>query len=118
VNYDQPRQLADKTGWHYTSRNDDRIMTIGYCRDHRDEPHSTEDEARACYARYLLEQRTMLDGTIGHYNPCQYPGGCETLTNRCVIIDGLPRWLLCDDHRTAEVVAALHGPLAGDSVHS
>ena len=118
MNYDQPRQLADGSGWHYTSMNDGRIMTVGYCRDHRDAPHATEDEARACYARYLLEQRTRLDGKLGSYNPCEAPSGCQTLTNRCAVINGWPRWRLCDEHRTPEVIAELHGPLAGNSVHS
>jgi hypothetical protein len=117
VNYDQPRQL--KTGgWHFTTMNDGRIGAIGYCADHRDAPHPTEDEARACYNRYLLEQRTRLDGTLGSYNPCEAPAGCETLTNRCATVGGWTMWRLCDEHRTAEVVAELLGPLAGDSIHS
>lgn len=74
MNYDQPRQL-ESGGWHYTSQNDDRVWPVGYCADHRDAPHATEDEARACYARYLLEQRTMLDGTLGDWNPCEAPVG-------------------------------------------
>ncbi len=30
VNYYEPRQLADKSGWHMTCRNDDRIWGVGY----------------------------------------------------------------------------------------
>lgn len=117
MNYDQPRQL--KTGgWHYTSMNDGRVWAVGYCADHRGTPHATEDEARACYTRYLMEQRTQFDGTLGSYNPCEAPSGCATLTNRCAVIDGWPKWRLCDEHRTPEIVAELHGPLAGDSIHS
>ncbi len=118
MNYDQPRQLADGTGWHYTRENDGRVWAIGYCADHKDTPHATKDEARACYRNYQLEQRTQLDGTLGHYNPCEAPSHCGTLTNRCAVIDGWPRWRLCDEHRTAEVVAELYGPRAGDSAHS
>jgi hypothetical protein len=117
MNYDQPRQL-ETGGWHYTTMNDGRVGAIGYCMDHRDSPHATEDEARACYAKYLLEQRTRLDGTLGTWNPCEAPSGCEILTNRAVTIAGWVRWRLCDEHRTPEVVADLHGPLAGNSVHS
>lgn len=117
MNYDQPRQL-ETGGWHFTSMNDGRVWPVGYCADHRDAPHATEEEARACYAKYLLEQRTRLDGELGSYNPCEAPSGCRTLTNRCVLISGWARWRLCDEHRTAEVVAELHGPLAGDSAHS
>lgn len=117
MNYDQPRQLASG-GWHYTSQNDDRVWPIGYCADHRDAPHATEDEARACYAKYLLEQCTRLDVTLGEWNPCVAPSGCETLTNRCAMIGGWTTYRLCDEHRTAEVVAELQGPLAGNSMHS
>ena len=117
MNYDQPRQLQSG-GWHYTTMNDGRIGAIGYCMDHRDSPHATEDEARACYRNYELEQRTRLDGTLGSYNPCEAASGCEVLTNRCVTIGGWVKWRLCDEHRTAEVVAELYGPLAGNSMHS
>lgn len=117
MNYDQPRQL-ESGGWHYTSRNDDRIYPVGYCADHRDAPHATEDEARACYARYMVEQRLRLDVTLGSWNPCTAPSGCEVLTNRAATLGGWHLYRLCDEHRTAEVVAELYGPLAGDSVHS
>lgn len=117
MNYDQPRQLKNG-GWHYTSMNDGRIMPIGYCAtDHRDRPHATEDEARRCYRDYELNERLRLDGMISHWEKCAWPE-CETLTNRQVSIDGWPRWLLCDEHRTKECCAELYGELAGDSVHS
>lgn len=117
MNYDQPRQL--KTGgWHYTTMNDGRIGAIGYCIDHRDTPHATEDEARACYARYMIEQRLRLDVTLGGYNPCTAPSGCGVLTNRAAQVGGWSLYRLCDEHRTAQVVAELYGPLAPDSVHS
>ena len=114
MNYDQPRQL--KTGgWHYTQMNDHQIWALGYCREH--EPHETEDDARRCYRDYQLNERLLLDGTAGHWNPCEYPE-CETLTNRAVSIDGWTKWPLCDEHRTKECCAELYGELAGDSVHS
>ena len=97
MNYDQPRQL--KTGgWHYTSLNK-RIGTfpIGYCQDHG--PHETEDDARRCYRDYELNERLRLDGTLGDWNPCEYPE-CGTLTNRGASIGGWHRWRLCDEHRT------------------
>lgn len=116
MNYDQPRQL--KTGgWHYTSMNDGRIWALGYCGEHRDAPHATEDEARRCYRDYQLNERLRLDGTVGHWNPCEYPD-CGTLTNRAVTIAGWLRWRLCDEHRTKECCTELYGELAGDSVHS
>lgn len=115
MNYDQPRQLKDG-GWHYTTFNR-RIGTfpIGYCRDHG--PHETEDEARRCYRDYELNERLRLDGTLGDWNPCEYPS-CETLTNREASIGGWGGWRLCDVHRTKKIAAELYGELAGDSVHS
>lgn len=118
MNYDQPRQL-EKGGWHFTTFNR-RIGTfpIGYCRDHLNEPHATEDEARRCYRNYLLDKRLDLDRcTLSNYEQCAYPG-CEMLTNREAMIAGWPFKRLCDEHRTKEVCAELYGELAGDSVHS
>lgn len=117
MNYDQPRELAGG-GWHYTTMNDGRAGAIGYCMDHRDAPHATEEEARRCYRDYELNERLSLDVTLGDYNPCEAPSGCETLTNRAASIGGWTLYRLCDGHRTKEVVAALYGPLAGNSVHS
>jgi hypothetical protein len=116
VNYDQPRQLKDGGGWHYTTFNR-RIGTfpVGYCRDHA--PHATEDEARRCYRDYQINECLRLDCTVGDWNPCEYPA-CGTLTNRAVTISGWPQWRLCDEHRTKECCAELYGPLAGNSIHS
>jgi hypothetical protein len=116
MNYDQPRQLQNGR-WHYTTHNR-RVGTyaIGYCADH--EPHATEDEARECYASYLLNERLRLDGQMEAYFPCQIDG-CGALTNSVVSIDGwATSYRLCDEHRTKEQVAALYGRFAGDSVHS
>lgn len=115
MNYDQPRQLADLSGWRYTSMNDGRVHATGYCRDH--DAHPTEDEARRCYRDYELNERLMLDGTLGSWNPCDYPA-CETLTNRAARIAGWTKWRLCDVHRTKETCAELYGEMAGDSAHS
>ena len=119
MNYDQPRQLADKSGWHYTSMNDGNVHAIGYCRDHLDHPHATEDEARRCYRDYELNERLRLDaGTwSNHWQPCDYPG-CPALTNKPVTINGWERWTLCDEHRTKECCTELYGEMAGNSVHS
>jgi hypothetical protein len=115
MNYDQPRQLANGTGWHYTSMNDGRIHSVGYCAGH--DPHPTENEARRCYRDYELNERLMLDGTLGDWNPCEYPE-CETLTNRDARIGGWAGWRLCDEHRTRACCAEMYGELAGNSIHS
>jgi hypothetical protein len=117
MNYDQPRQLKDG-GWHYTTFNR-RIGTfpVGYCADHKDKPHETEDDARRCYRDYELNELLHLDRTAWYWNPCEYPG-CEVLTNREATIGEWRAWLLCDMHRTKEVCAVLYGEMAGNSAHS
>src|SRR6266568_2611758 len=115
MNYDEPRKLSDGGGWHFTSMNDGRVRPVGYCATHG--PHATEDEARRCYRDYQLNEQLQLDGTVGHWNPCEQTG-CETLTNRQARINPWgSSWLLCDEHRTKETCAALYGELAGNSVH-
>jgi hypothetical protein len=119
MNYDQPRQLKDGTGWHYTSMNDGQVWAVGYCRNHLDQPHATEDEARDCYTRYLLDNNLHLDGRDADtWHRCKAAEGCETLTDRFAGIRPWgPDWSLCDDHRDREHVAALLGRV-GDSIHS
>jgi hypothetical protein len=119
VNYDQPRELADHSGWHYTSMNDGRINAIGYCRQHLDQPHATRDEAYACYTRYLLDNELRLDGQYaGTWHRCIHPG-CDTLTDRYAQVGRNmgPMYELCDTHRIREYVTELFG-LVGDSIHS
>jgi hypothetical protein len=120
MNYDQPRQLADGTGWHYTRMNDGQVWALGGCREHHD-GHATEDEARDCYTRWLLDNRLFLDGRGGPdtLHRCQWEG-CETFTDRIAQVnpaDMTAMWFLCDDHRDREHVAALLGRV-GDSIHS
>jgi hypothetical protein len=117
VNYDQPRELADKSGWHYTRMRDGRMWPIGYCRDHA--PHASKDEAYVCYTRYLLDNELRLNGEmVNTWRRCLRPG-CDALTNRYaqVGLDMGPIYELCDEHRTREYITALIGTI-GDSVHS
>jgi hypothetical protein len=123
MNYDQPRQVADGSGWHYTRMNDGEVWALGYCREHLDQPHATEDEARDCYTRYLLDHDLRLDGLAyaDMRKQCEATisgARCEIWTDKFADIRPWgPSWTLCDEHRTREVVAALFGT-AGDSVHS
>jgi hypothetical protein len=116
VNYDQPRELADHSGWHYTSMNDGRVHAIGYCANH--DPHPTKDEAYDCYTRYKLDHDLRLDGQWQDtWHRCLIEG-CETLTDRHAwFAPWGPTYNLCDEHRTREVVAELFGTV-GDSIHS
>jgi hypothetical protein len=123
VNYDKPRQLADKSGWHYTRLNDRRVWVIGYCCDHLDQPHATADAARECYTRYLLDHDLQLDGMsyVDTRKRCEAvidSERCEQWTEKFADFRPWgPSYTLCDAHRTREVVAVLFGQ-AGDSVHS
>lgn len=119
MNHLAPRQIESTKRWDYTCKNDDRIYPIGYCGEaHRNRPtddaeapaghHETEAEACACYKRYLMEQRTQLDRTQELMSQCEYPG-CETCTRSMALVDGIWFRVLCDEHRTIEVVAQLYG---------
>ena len=78
----------------------------GYCADHAGTPHATADEAYACHRKYLIEQTLNLDGARGASGQCIAPRGCETVTNRTVVINGYPRGFWCDEDRTTEAVTA------------
>jgi hypothetical protein len=100
----RPRELAGG-GWLQAILR--RGVPAGYCASHTDKPHATADEANACWRKYLIEQTLRLDGRTAAPEKCLAPPGCETLTDRVPVINGYPRWPLCDEHRTAEVVAEL-----------
>jgi hypothetical protein len=119
MNYYDARPLADGSGFHYTCRNDDRIVSVGYCREH--EPHATAEEARACFARYLLDG--WREESYGSWHGCVWeePDGggitvmCDTptkkgLTTRPPLGHG---YALCDEHRTFEHLKQLAPTDAG-----
>ncbi len=124
MNYDQPRELADKSGWHYTTGNR-RTGThpIGYCRDHG--PHATEAEARECYAQYLLDNVRLDEPHSWSWGSCDYGRGegakrCKNPANNGARSGSWRMVLLCDEHFTAMGAVealGLHRP-AGDSIHS
>jgi hypothetical protein len=100
MNYYEARQTNDKTGWHYTCRNDDRIWPVGYCAEH--DPHPTAEEAVQCFHRYLLdgqaeEQWADWTGCVVCDTPTK-----KGLTTRRPLGHAVP---LCDEHRTPEVLA-------------
>ena len=90
MNYDEAREIMDADGkgtglWHYTSRNDDRIMPIGYCSairpcptcggQHRLVGIDPKEKCEACdskgYIRLSLEERCQghptREGAERHY---------------------------------------------------
>jgi hypothetical protein len=103
MNYYDARQLSDGSGWHYTSANRrSGTHPAGYCADHPG--HATEDEARQCFRRYLLDG--TREESYGDWTGCTI---CDTptkkgLTERPPLGHGYP---LCDEHRTSEQLAEL-----------
>src|SRR5688572_10606469 len=87
---------------------------IGFCGDAGGGHHETEDEARACYRRYELDcQLRFSDGaTSTSRHRCRAPG-CEEWTGGYAELGRSQMFILCDKHRTREVVAQLAGPHAG-----
>jgi hypothetical protein len=102
-------------GWHYVSLSRDGGHPIGYCRDH--EPHTTEDEARECYGRYIREEETIrLDAKYAQWTGCQVCGAATT-SGAEYGDDGYGSVALCPEHLAVEhviAVAKLDG-LAGDA---
>jgi hypothetical protein len=81
MNYQEARQLSDKSGWHMTIRNDDNVWTHQCCREpgppatEEDEekygytpgeptigkphaPHKTREEAEQCYHDWRFQRIT------------------------------------------------------------
>lgn len=118
MNQETAAQTPDGQGWHYVSRNR-RTGThpIGYCRDHVDQPHATETEARECYARYRRENLITFDE---HDQPtlrrCEVPG-CGEWSARSARVGGYDFVRLCPQHFDAVGVIAARPHLlkpAGD----
>ncbi len=118
MNHKTAAELADHSGWHYVTRNR-RTGThpIGYCRDHVDQPHATEREARECYAKYVRENSIRLDAgvTPDQQRKCEV---CGAWTQLCAQVGHVDVVYLCEQHRTSEGVLQARPHLmepAGDS---
>jgi hypothetical protein len=81
---------------------------VGYCAADVHAPHASADEAEACWRKYLIEQTLRLDGG-GCSGTCMHPDGCTEYledAGKTVVINGYPRGVWCDEHRTAGNVTA------------
>lgn len=111
MNYYDARPLADRSGFHFTARNDDRIFPVGYCASqHPDTGHATPEEARECFRRYVLDGQR--EETYGDWTGCEFEG-CDTptkkgMTTRPPLGNG---HALCDEHRTPEILEQLTPPV-------
>ena len=100
MNYYAPRQKQIDKLWHYTCMNDGQIWPVGYCADSCS-GHVTEKEAREHYKRYLLEKRIEFSKHENQQRRCKE---CNVYTEGYVSIDGWPKFDLCEQHQTKEIV--------------
>lgn len=117
MNYDQARQLADGSGWHWTSMNDGRVRTAGPCRD--EAPHATREEAERHFYEHSLEQAKERKCS---WTACAVEG-CPQPTQQTLGNTGF--WLffsetpLCDEHRSKDQLRELHPFTPGmELIHS
>lgn len=120
MNYDEARQTADGTGWHWTTKNDGRIRTAAPCLRYVGspdasydspyrkedwelcEPHATKEEAERHFYDWCLSE---VKEVACSWASCRYPS-CDQPANKALgnspfgmLFSQLP---LCDDHRNAE----------------
>lgn len=100
-------QRGEGDGWHYVSLCRGVGRPLGYCAEH--EPHSTEAEARECYARWQRDH-VRISGfcswtscDVGR-SPDSTDEPCPNTANRLARIegDGYHLAALCEQHLTVE----------------
>jgi hypothetical protein len=104
MNYYEARQRKNSEKWDYTCTNDGESWPVGYCAE--DGGHETAQEARDCYKRFLLDQRLHLDRQMTNQQNRCVAAGCDRWTSGYAEVDQRI-FILCDEHRTREVVESL-----------
>lgn len=111
------RQRQDNGKWDYTCMNDGRIWPAGYCGE-LEHSHDTAQEARECFARYLLDG--WREEEYGEWTGCEWVQNlgeppCDRPTNKGLTTrPPLGRGhALCDKHRTFNHLADLSPVDAG-----
>ena len=123
MNYYTALQRETSKKWDYTRRNGDSIHAIGYCSGadrgdkYHNDGHETEGEAQKCYKEYLLDKELRLEGheLADTKRMCEHDG-CEVWTSKMAEISPTRSFILCDEHRTREVVSGLFS--VGESMGS
>lgn len=103
-------------GWHYAQVWSNGGGPIGYCAEHP--PHATEEQARLCYSRWLLDNLKPIQ--LKDWTGCE-ADGCDMPTKDGMETGYMRTVMLCDEHRQSNLHAvALLGldKPAGDSVGS
>jgi len=110
VNYYAARQRQDNGKWDFTCMNDGRGRPVGYCAEAGGSHHDTEEEAQACYRKYLLDTRVRYrshkEGEAGTYEKCKV---CGKLTNGYAEVGHLSIYFLCQEHQTREALEEVYG---------
>ena len=108
MNYYGARQRENDKKWDFTCHNK-RTGTrpVGKCADMACK-HDTEQEAQECYRQWLLDIKLDIEGQeFGKpWLECEVEG-CDHDTNVRVKAGQYHSWILCQTHRTKEVVASM-----------
>ena len=123
MNYYTALQRETDSKWDYTRRNDGVIHAIGYCSggDRHEKchegGHETKEEAQDCYKEYLLDNELRLEGhELANSKRLCECDGCVVWTSKMAPISPTRSFVLCDEHRTREVVSGLFS--VGESMGS
>lgn len=117
MNYYEARQKEDGKLWHFTCKNGKRVWPVGYCTD--DPGHGTREAANECYRQYQMDNRLQLYNIDSAQRKCQAvievnnlgetTRLCDIWTQKYSTVDHVV-YVLCDKHRTKEVVNKMHKP--------
>lgn len=105
MNYYQPRKRKDGK-WDFTCRNDDDVWAVGYCAEAGGGHHESEEEARDCYTKYLLDKELTFTKMANQQRRCQV---CQEYTEGIAQVGQATMYVLCDEHRNREEVEKLYG---------
>lgn len=127
MNYAEARQLDDKSGWHFTVKNDNRVWAYHCCREPGSPatgqdvalygyelgepttgkphaPHPTKEEAEACFNKWRRNpDHVSLDSSFRDWTGCTICDAPTKKAARVKDIGGSTHVALCDEHLTIEL---------------
>lgn len=98
MNYRQPKQRKDDGKWQFTCTNGAASWPEGYCATN-DCRHETDDEAAACYRKWLVEQTSSESIDDFVQRRCAI---CKEWTQRMLKLRGHPHGHYCAKHTLRE----------------
>lgn len=113
MNYYQPLQIeinGKPSGFfHYTKMNDGLAWPIGYCAEGGAEHnHQSEEEACACYKRWLLDHAEYDKELSPSSMPRCRVMGCPKYTHHAAEVDHI-LFALCPEHMNREKLSEVYG---------